>query len=154
MHDRAAGEIYRAELCGPAAAPHPVGERVVDDRCPEQRKDQVCTELYTLGKTGRDDCHRDRCKHELEYHVQHARNKRTVRPGVHAYAIQAQVLQVTDKSTDIRTKRKRVPDQHPLDADESKGHKRQRDHIDEVFLPYKTPVEEPDSRGHYHDEGR
>src|SRR5208283_4625826 len=30
----------------------------------------------------------------------------------------------------------------------------ERDHVDEVFLPYKTAVEEPDSRRHDHDQRR
>jgi hypothetical protein len=51
VHHRTAGEIQQAQVAEPAAAPHPVAHRQVDQREPEGREPQHGGELHALGKT-------------------------------------------------------------------------------------------------------
>jgi hypothetical protein len=47
----------------------------------------------------------------------------------------------------------RVAPQHPLDADEAQDEEAVHDRREDVLAPDETAVEEPERRGHEHDEG-
>ena len=69
VHDRAAGEVERAQLVEPAAgAPDPVRDRVVDERRPEQAEEHERLEALALGERAGDQRRRDDGEHHLEDH--------------------------------------------------------------------------------------
>ena len=77
-----AREVERAELEEPAAVgPHPVRDRVVDERRPEQDERDVRRELHALGERARDERRRDDREHHLE-RDERERRDRPVRPRV------------------------------------------------------------------------
>ena len=59
VHDRAAGEVERAHLRQPAAAPHPVRDRAVDDERPQRDEHHVRREAHALDDGAGDQRRRD-----------------------------------------------------------------------------------------------
>ncbi len=82
VHDRAAGEVERAHLEQPAAAPHHVRQRRVDEHRPEADERHVGREPHALDDRARDQRRRDDGERALEAHEQHVRNQRRARRRV------------------------------------------------------------------------
>ncbi len=83
MHDQPAAKIERAKLLDPAAGPpDPVRDRVVDERRPEHREDQVRRELHPLDDRPGNEGHCKNRHEQLEEHeelVRYQRGHRRVR---------------------------------------------------------------------------
>ena len=70
MHDQAAGEVLHAECLQPAAAPHPVGHRRVDEYRPKGAEHDHRRELDPLHEGADDQRRRD----DGEGHLEHEEN--------------------------------------------------------------------------------
>ena len=75
VHDRAAGEVERAHLREPAAAPHPVRDRAVDDERPQRDEHHVGREAHALDDRAGDQRRRDDRERALVAHEQQVRNR-------------------------------------------------------------------------------
>ncbi len=74
VHDRAAGEVERAHVGQPAAAPHPVRDRRVDDERPKRDEDHVGRKAHPFDDRARDERGRDDAERALVGHEQVVRN--------------------------------------------------------------------------------
>src|SRR5665647_185316 len=103
MYNSPSGKVNCTELGCPASPPYPVSEGIIDNCCPDQGKNEVCTEFDSFCKTRRNNCHRYRGEYELEYHIQQARNSCAEWTRLHTHVVQAQILEVTNKTANIGT---------------------------------------------------
>ena len=70
MHHDAAGKIYHAQFCQPAAAPYPVGHWGIDQQQPQSADQHNRTKLDALDKCADHQCRRDDRKGHLEHRKQ------------------------------------------------------------------------------------
>ena len=75
VHDRAAGEVERAHVGEPAAAPDPVAERAVDQERPQRDEHDVGGEAHPLDDGAGDERRRDDRERALEAHEQQVRDR-------------------------------------------------------------------------------
>ena len=66
VHDGAAGEVERAHVGQPAAAPHPVRDRAVDDQRPQRDEHHVGGEAHPLDDRAGDQRRRDDAERALD----------------------------------------------------------------------------------------
>ena len=75
VHDRAAREVERAHVGEPAAAPHPVAERAVDEHGPQADEHEVGREPHALDDGARDERGGDDGERSLEAHEEQVRDR-------------------------------------------------------------------------------
>ena len=144
VHDGAAREVERAHLRQPAAAPHPVRDRRVDDDAPEGDEEDVGGEAHPLDdragdKRGGDDG--ERC---LIRHVEHVRDgAERLQPD----ASQEHVRQIANPLVS-RRERQRVGDERPDDAGEGERDETHHHRVQRVLRAHEAAVEERQHRGH------
>ena len=148
VHDGAAREVERALALQPAAvAPHPVGERVVDERRPQQGEQQERRELHALGERAGDQRRRDDREHHLEQHERLVRDR--LRVGVErldADAAQADPLQPADDAALVGAEGQAVAPQDPLDRDQRHDDEALHQRGEHVLLAHHAAVEERQPR--------
>ena len=146
----AAGKIQRSHGTDPAAAPYPVGQRVVNQGAPQQAEDQEGGKLHALGKGAGDERRGDGREHALKRHEGEVRNGVGVRAGLAPYPRQAEVVQVADHAADIRAKGKAVSPQHPLHADHGQQNETLHQGGQHVLAAHQAAVEQRQARRHHH----
>ena len=87
VHHRATREIERTELVQPAVRrPHPMRERIVDERRPHERERGEHHESNPLHDRSRDQRDRDAGEHRLEPDEREMRDRRAIRTRLRADA--------------------------------------------------------------------
>src|SRR6185295_19090045 len=149
VHDRAAREVERAALQQPAAgAPHPVRERIVDKRRPQNEEHDVAPEAHPLHDRARDQRGRDDREHALEHRVRLERDRRRVRRiGVQSHVVQAKPRQSAEPRIP-GGECDRIADQHPLDTDHAERDNAHHHRIQRILRANETAVEERETDGH------
>ena len=134
----------------PAAAPHPVCQRVVNQGAPQQAEDQEGGKLHALGKGAGDERRRDGGEHALEGHERQVRDGIRVRAGLAPYPRQAEVVQVADDAADVRAKGKAIAPQHPLHANQGQQNETLHQGGEHVLAAHQAAVEQRQARRHHH----
>lgn len=125
---RAAGEVEAAELEGPAVCiPRPVGNRVVDDRRPDEDKNKGRQHAAAVGDCADGKSWRDGGEHALVQAEQQVRDLGAADAGLAQDLHEAEVGQVTDEGAASVTKGKRITPEEPLETDDSYAHHGQPD---------------------------
>ena len=155
MHHGPASEVQRTQTtigADPATfAPHPMGQRVIDERGPEERKHQEAAELHSFGVGTTDECDGDHRKHGLEDHVGLMRNRRRI-VGIrliHRDASQPHPFQPADNVPLVRPESETVAPQHPLDADQAEDDEAVHNGPQRILLPDHPAVEQGQARGRH-----
>ncbi|OPZ83134.1 MAG: hypothetical protein BWY76_02422 [bacterium ADurb.Bin429] len=143
MYHQPAGEIQCAQLAQPATrAPHPVRQRVVHQRSPEDEKEQERLELHAFRHRAEDERGSNDGEHHLEGHEEQVRNGSSIRTRLAAHIIKAEEVQTTNNAADGRAKRERIAEQHPLNADHAHRHHAMHHRAQYVLATNHTTVEE------------
>ena len=152
MHHDAAGEIERAQLLQPAAvSPQPVGQRIIDERRPQQGEENIGRKLEALGKRARDQRRRDDGEHHLIGHEQQVRH-RHARSRLQANAAQERERQPADDPALVRPESQRVAECHPLQRDQPHGQEAVHIGRQHVLGPHQPAIEEGQARHHQENE--
>ena len=117
-------------------------EGIVNERGPEERKDEEAAEFHPFGEGAGDQRRRDDREHGLEDHkglVGHRRAIIGVRLQPHA--VQPEPFETADDVPLIRTERQAVAPQDPLHADETENNKTLHDGTQRVLLTDHTGIE-------------
>ena len=148
VDDRAAGEVKRAPLCEPAAAPHPVRDRRVDDQHPQRDERRIGREPHALDDRSRDQRRGDDGEGRLESHEQHVGNGAL---GLEADAAQQRVRQVAEHGVAAgegeRIAKQRPGERHEAERDETHHHR-----VERVLRSHQPAVEEGERRRHQENE--
>ena len=115
MHHQAAREIHHAEIGQPAAAPHPVGDRRIDDDDPERAEQEDGGEFHALG-IGSDD---QRRRDDGEGHLKHEKGGFGY---VAAHAVEADAVEKDlAEAPDHRVDRAAIPEGEAVDEKQPKN---------------------------------
>ncbi len=148
VDDRAACEIERAHVGEPAAAPHPVRHRRVDEERPQDDENEIRREAHPLDDRAGDERGRDDAERALIGHEQ------VMRDGalrLEPDASQEQPREIADVVIPGR-KRQRIPDDRPEDADESERDKAHHHRVQGVLRSHEAAVEKCERRRHQQDQ--
>jgi hypothetical protein len=115
VHDRAAGEIKRAPLRQPSAAPYPMRDWCVDRKHPQGDKRRVGGKAHALDNRSGNQCRGDDRECALESHEEHVWNSAL---RLEADAAQEGVREIANPRV-AAAERQRVAEKRPDYADES-----------------------------------
>ncbi|KAI3476989.1 hypothetical protein L1887_61419 [Cichorium endivia] len=158
VHGRTTSKVKTTHHVGPAKTdvPGPVGDRVVDDRRPAERKDHHGPQARTVGKrTARDD-HRDGGEHHLVDAVQQLRQHRASGRGTNVHAHQTKVVQTYADELVGRGWREgeREAPEEPFERDDGHQAHGHPQHRQRRLFTQQTRVEESNAGDHDEHERR
>mmetsp|Transcript_18051 Transcript_18051/g.41297 ORF Transcript_18051/g.41297 Transcript_18051/m.41297 type:complete len:410 (+) Transcript_18051:294-1523(+) len=150
VHNDAAGEVENAEFPHPAVlhlavllpgAPHPVRDRVVQNRAPDQHEEDPRAHPEAPDDRARDERRSDHRERKLEPPKGEVRKIR----AVGFVGLEAD----TDRPVEVfpanhavaRAEGERVPEEHPLDADKAHGHEGEHERVQHVSFADHPAVE-------------
>src|SRR5262245_14904841 len=128
-----------------------MGEWIIDKGCPQQNKNQEGTKFHTFRKGSGDKCRSNDREHHLIDHESLMGNRGGI-VGIRfgADSVQAQPVEISDDSTNVRSKRQTVAPQDPLDADYADNDKAMHDSAENVFPSNQAAVEEKETWDRHH----
>ena len=158
VHRRTTGEVERVQLAAdPAAAPHPVRDRDVDQGEPAEREDDPAAELHPVGHGTADQRHGDDREHHLEDHHRVRRDAGLAaqeepllgdRPGAGAEVLREAAQDVVEAGAAVRAERQAEAVQNPKDRDEPDAREAHHHHVEYALGPVEATVEQRQTRGH------
>ena len=149
VHDGAAGEVERAHVGKPAAAPDPVRDRCVDDEDPKRNEDQVRREAHAFDDRARDQRRRDDAERALVRHEQVVRY-RALR--LEPDAAEEHARQIADPVVP-GGEGERIADDRPEHPDESERDEAHHHRVEGVFRSNQPAVEERQRWRHQQHQG-
>src|SRR5262249_18798681 len=106
MHHGTPSEVKSAHSTDPAPlSPYPVCQRIIDEGGPQQPKYKKGLKLHALREGPRNQCWGNDREHPLEDHIGEMGNSVGVGARLTAHGRQTDIVQTTQKTTDIRAKR-------------------------------------------------
>ena len=155
MHDRATGEIQRAQGTQPAAvAPDPVCKGIIDQRGPDQPEREVRHEAHAIDDRAGEERDRDAGEHRLKRRKEQMWQRRRVcriRNGGHP--LKSDKSKAADPVR-ARTEREAVAEEHPLHCDNGQRPEAHQHGVERALAAHETTVKERQSRHHEQHEGR
>jgi hypothetical protein len=149
VHDGAAGEIERAACAEPAAAPHPVRDRRVDDDAPEDHEQHHRREFHAVDIGADDEGRGDDRERHLE-HDEHGLGNRVRRRGhgllqrIDRDAFQEELRHVADVRA-AAGEGEAIADDDPNHRRDAGGGEDVHHHREHVLLAHHAAVEEGDA---------
>ncbi len=157
VDDRSTGKVHDAHLGQPATlSPDPVADRRVDEEAPQQGEQDESLEALALCKGTDDEGRRDDREHHLEQGEGRGRNRARIRTGLHADALETDVVEVPDDppAVDVLPEGKGVAHQHPSHADQGQDEHALHEDAEHVLATHEPAVEQRQTRRHQHGERR
>ena len=148
VDDRPPREVERAHPGEPAAAPHPVRHRSVDEEAPQGDEGEVGAEAHPLHDGPGHERRRDDREGRLVGHEQQM-GDRALR--FQAHAAEEGVARRADEER-ARREGERVPEDGPRHPHEAEGGDAHHDRVEGVLRAYEAPVEETEGGRHQQDE--
>ena len=157
FHHQTTGEIERPQTLRPQKAPRPpnhVGERQVDERAPQQHKQQPGPEIHPFHHGPGDQRRRDDRKGELE-EGHRTMAELAIAIGCRPIA-EARPLQATDERGQRTTaggERQAVAEQHPEHAHQAHGREAHHHRVEHVAAAHKPGIKQRQGRRHHQHQG-
>ena len=160
MHRGATGEVDRADivedeatLADPAAAPHPVRHREVDQGHPDTGEQQPGAELRTVGDRTGDQAGGDSREEQLEGDISHHGEL-----GGRIIGHEPIEAEVGGRAAEEAPRHgiavgHRVPVDDPDDADEAERPHHHHQHVEHALGPRHAPIENRKTGDHHQDQG-
>src|SRR5262245_20595245 len=152
MHYSAAGKVQCAHLTHPSFyTPYPMSERIIDKSRPQQNERQEGTELHPFRKGSGDECGSDDREHHLIDHESLMGNRGgVISIRFRTDSIKTKPIEISDDSTNVRSKRQTVAPEDPLDADYADNDKAMHDSTENVLPSNQATIEEKQTRDRHH----
>lgn len=146
----AAGVVKDAPVEGPAVdVPHPVCQRAVDERQPEEAEDHGGEHAAALRHGADHEGAGHRGEHHLVEGVEELRNKRRARGRRAQRVHEAELLEVADEAARARgAEGQRVAPEVPLEDGDAEGHEASPHKRESGLSPRQARVQERDTRHH------
>ena len=143
----------------PAAAPHPMGDRAIDQDQPRAHEQHESGELHAVGERAGDQCRGDDGEGHLEAHIDRFRDRPRQRADrVDGHRLQEEIFEAADPPIErlavIGREGDRVADDHPQHGDDAGRPKGLSDGSEHVLLAHHAAIEEGKARDRHHQHER
>ena len=154
MHHGAAGIIEGAERAQKTAAPHPMGNRAIDQQQPQPHQPQEGGKFHPVGQRARDQRRRDDREGHLKGGEHRFRNGAVLRAD--PQRLQEQIGKPADEAVGAAAilEGEAVTDHHPQHGDEAGRGKTLRQGRQHIFLPHHAAIEQAQARNGHHQNQR
>src|SRR5215475_2117594 len=143
MHYSAAGKVQCSHLTHPSFyTPYPMSARIIDKGRPQQNENQEGAKLHPFRKSPGDQCGSDDREHHLIDHESLMGNRGSV-VGIRfgADSVKTKPIEISDDSTNVRSKRQTVAPENPLDANCGDNNKAMHDGAKNVLPSNQAAIE-------------
>src|ERR1039458_2157281 len=150
MDNNATGKIQDTDILQPPPGPpYPMGNRIVDNRRPDNSKDQKGGEFHPLSNSTGDECRSNDSKHSLIYHKGHMRDRRSIIcVRLQPEPTKPEPVKSSYNTVEIRTKGETVPAHNPLNSNNRNSNKTLHIGSQDIFPPDHSAIKHSESRCH------
>ena len=159
VNDRTTGIVHRTSRAQPAAAPHPMGDRAIDEDQPQPHEPEEGAELHAVGQRAGDQGRGDDREGHLEEHVDRFRNRARQRGNAgELHRTQEQIAEAADPVVHalvgIGGEGQAVADHHPQHGDQRGGAEALRQRRQHILLAHHAAIEQAQARNGHHQHQR